>query len=363
MKVALVYDRVNKFGGAERVLLALHKIFPKAPLYTSVYNPKKAPWAKSFRIYTSFLQRLPFVNKAHELLAYLMPQAFEGFNFDKYDLVISVTSEAAKGILTKPQTRHICYCLTPTRYLWSGYDEYFQNTIFRILTKPLIIYLRWWDKIASKRPDAYIAISEEVRKRIKKYYGRESIVVYPPATLQDTRYKIQDTNDKGYFLVVSRISKFTSYKRIGIAVEAVTRLGVPLKVIGEGNFDSLKEKAGPKVEFVGKVTDEELIAYYKHCKALIFPGNEDFGLVMVEAQYFGKPVIAYRKGGALEIIQEGKTGEFFDTQSATSLIKVLKSFRVGRYNKRACIRNAERFRFKVFKRNFIEIVKYRIQKI
>src|SRR3990167_8750422 len=153
MKVALVYDRVNKWGGAERVLLALHKIFPDAPLYTSVYDERKAAWEKVFRVKTSFLQNFPFASENHEYYALLMPLAFESFSFDEYDLVISVTSEAAKGIITKPGTRHICYCLTPTRYLWSGYDEYFKNSFFRFISKPIILYLRLWDKKAAKRPD------------------------------------------------------------------------------------------------------------------------------------------------------------------------------------------------------------------
>jgi len=181
MKVAIVYDRVNKWGGAERVLLALHEMFPKAPLYTSVYDKKNAKWANVFpKIYTSFLQHIPFAKSNHELFAVLMPLAFESFNFDKYDLVISVTSEFAKGIITKQSTLHVCYCLTPTRYLWSGYEDYFRNKIFKILTKSIIIYLKEWDKMAAKRPDVMVAISSEVRNRIKKYYNRDSEIIFPP---------------------------------------------------------------------------------------------------------------------------------------------------------------------------------------
>jgi hypothetical protein len=183
MKVAIVYDRVNKWGGAERVLLTLHEMFPEAPLYTSVYDPKGAHWAKAFpKIYTSFLQKFFLAKSNHEFYALLLPMAFESFNFDKYDLVISVTSEAAKGIITKPGTRHICYCLTPTRYLWSGYEEYFENRILRFVTKPFVNYLRKWDEIVAQRPDEIIAISTAVQERIKKYYNRESKIVFPPAT-------------------------------------------------------------------------------------------------------------------------------------------------------------------------------------
>src|SRR3990167_9737624 len=166
MKVALVYDRVNKWGGAERVLLALHKIFPDAPLYTSVYDKDKAPWAKVFSVKTSFLQNFPFASGNHEYYAPLMPLAFESFTFDEYDLVISVTSEAAKGIITKPGTLHICYCLTPTRYLWSHFNLYFENPILKFISSPVASYLKTWDRIAAQRPDVMIAISDTVRKRI-----------------------------------------------------------------------------------------------------------------------------------------------------------------------------------------------------
>lgn len=345
MKVALVYDRINKWGGAERVLLALHELFPDAPLFTSVYNPKTAPWANVFDVKTSFLQHIPFIRSRHQLVPFLMPLAFESFSFDEYDLVISVTSEAAKGIITKPHTRHICICLTPTRYLWSGYTQYFTNPILKFLATPLVWYLRTWDRIAAQRPDKIIAISKEVKKRIEKYYQRDSRVVYPPLMLSAGRSGSQ----KGeYFLVVSRLSRFTSYKRVDIAIEATTKLGIPLKIIGEGDIEYYKKLAGPTVEFVGKVSDEELLSYYSQAHALIFPGLEDFGLVMLEAQAMGKPVIAFRGGGASEIIKEGETGEFFDRQTVGSLSEVLKSFDSSRYNKETCKRNAKRFSLEAF---------------
>ena len=184
LKIAVVYDRVNKWGGAERVLLTLHEMFPDAPLYTSVYDERSAPWAKVFpKVYTSFLQKIPFAKSNHEYLGWLMPMVFEQFDFGEYDLVISVTSEAAKGIITRPGTMHICYLLTPTRYLWSGYEGYFKNPFLRFFSKPVINYLRAWDKIAAMRPDKIIAISTEVRRRIKKYYGRDSEIVFPPCKI------------------------------------------------------------------------------------------------------------------------------------------------------------------------------------
>ena len=190
MKVALVYDRINKWGGAERVLLAFHRLFPDAPLYTSIYSRNGAPWADDFDIQPSFLQKIPRIQKSHEILAPLMPIVFETFSFDEFDVVISVTSEAAKGVITKPHTVHICYCLTPTRYLWSGYNDYFQDPFLRLASKPVISYLQWCDKAAAQRPDVYIAISKEVQSRISTYYHRDSTVIYPPVKISNLKSQI-----------------------------------------------------------------------------------------------------------------------------------------------------------------------------
>ena len=353
MKVALVYDRVNKWGGAERVLLALHKIFPTAPIFTSVYESRRAEWANKFIVKTSFLQKIPFARKSHEYLATFMPVAFESMIFDDYDVVISVTSEAAKGIMTKPETLHISICLTPTRYLWSGYKDYFKSKILKTVAAPAVRYLRQWDLFASSKADYIVAISKTVQNRIKRFYGRESVLIYPPLQLLSKSAK--NTKSHGYFLVVSR---FVSYKRIDIAIEAANKLKLPLKIVGSGaQWKKLKAMAGPTVEFIGHVSDKELINYYKHCKALIFPGLEDFGLTMVEAQSFGKPVIAYRGGGAEEIVIEGKTGEFFDEQTSESLVKTLKKFNKTRYNKNDCIENSMRFSFKNFKNEFLSFLR------
>jgi glycosyltransferase involved in cell wall biosynthesis len=359
MKVALVYDRVNKWGGAERVLLSLHKIFPQADLYTSVYN-EETKWAKIFKVHSSFLQNFPFAKKSHEIYPLLMPLAFESFNFEGYDLVISITSEAAKGIITGPETLHVCYLLTPTRYLWSGYQDYFRDPIIRYLTKPLIAYLRNWDLVASKRPDKIIAISTDVKKRIKKYYGIDSEIIFPP--IFETEDKEEKKSKRGdYYLVVSRL---VYYKRIDLAVKAFTKLGKPLKIVGTGGeIESLKKIAGPNIEFLGYLTDEELSVYYKNCRALVFPGKEDFGLVMAEAQNFGKPVIAFKGGGALDIIIKGKTGELFEKQTEESLSKALKLFESKRYNTNQSRENAKRFLFDNFKKQFLESLDKELNKI
>lgn len=351
MKTALVYDRINKFGGAERVLLALHEIFPDAPLFTSVYDPIAASWAKVFDVRTSFIQKLPLPKTAHEYYPFLMGPAFETFSFDGYDLVISVTHEFAKAIITKPQTKHICYCLTPTSYLWSGHDQYFSNKQFlKFISKPLIKYLRWYDKIICHRPDKYIAISETVQSRIQKYYGLDSEVIYPPVDL--ARGPLARQEDL-FFLIVSRL---VPNKRIDIAVEAFNKLKLPLKIIGSGRADeSLKKLAKNNIEFLGYLTDEEVKRYYERCRTVIIPGEEDFNIVAVEAQSFGKPVIAYRAGGVTETVIENKTGYFFNVPTPESLIRVVREFRDVRGED--CIKNARRFSKERFKKEFLEYVR------
>jgi len=348
MKVALVYDRVNKWGGAERVLLALHKMFPDAPLFTSVRSFEGSRWANDFEIKTSFLQSAAALRKYNELLAVFMPIAFERFSFDDYDLVISVTSEAAKGIITNTGTIHVCYCLTPTRYLWSGYEEYFKSPLIKFLSTGSIKYLRKWDLVASQRPDHMIAISSEVKNRIKKYYERDSEIIFPPLMLDVPKNIKKRKSD--YFLLVSRMSRFSNYKRVDLAIEAFNKNGLALKIIGGGPMmASLKKRSNRNIQFLGELTDEKLRYYYENCKALIFPGNEDFGLVMAEAQAFGKPVIAFKSGGALDIVIKGITGEFFQEQSAESINRVLERFDERLYNKADIIRNSERFSYKNFK--------------
>ncbi|MBI2442583.1 MAG: glycosyltransferase [Candidatus Levybacteria bacterium] len=353
MRVALVYDRVNKWGGAERILLALHELFPDAPLYTSVYNPLHASWAKVFTVKTSFLQSLHVARGSHEYFALAMPLAFESFDFSNYDVVISITSEAAKGILTPPRVKHISYCLTPTRYLWSGHDEYFRNPIVRFLAKPAVSYLRHWDTIAANRPDFFIAISQEVKGRIKKYYQKEASVIYPPLALPegDTKRK------KGkYFLVVSRM---VPYKRIDLAIKACNQLEIPLKIVGTGGqLSYLRKIAGPTVEFLGNLTDLELVEYYKGCQGLIFPGKEDFGLTILEAQKYGKPVIAFKAGGALETVRQGKTGLFFYPQTMKALMYTMQRFMKKKFDPKLCKKQAAQFSKERFKDEFLTAIGY-----
>lgn len=349
MNVALVYDRVNKYGGAERVLEALHEIWPDAPLYTAVYDPKGAPWAADFDVRPSFLQKIPFAVSHHEFFAWLTPLAFEQFSFDEYDLVLSVTSAEAKGIITKPTTLHVCYCLTPTRYLWSGREVYEETPGLSGLGLRLWgSTLRRWDKIAATRPDDYIAISQRVAKRIKKYYGRKSEIVYPP--VDTDRFTMNDKRlTKGsYYLAVSRM---VGYKRLDIVVEACNKLGLPLVVIGDGRQKSeLMNRAGATIRFVDNhLTDRQLVGYYQDCRAFIHGADEDFGMSLVEAQACGKPVIAYKHSAASEIVISGKTGILFETQSVRSLTQAIVQSRKKRFDSAACRNNALRFSKKTFK--------------
>ncbi len=353
MRVALVYDRVNKWGGAERILLALHELFPEASLFTSVYDQKGALWAKRFSIRTSFLQKVSLARRSHELFGVLMPIVFEQFSFDSYDLVISVTSEAAKGIIVKPQTKHICYCLTPTRYLWSGYEDYFSTSLFRLIASPAVSYLKRWEEVAISRPDIFVAISNEVKRRIKKYYHIDAQIIYPPLDSNENK-NILPVKERGYFLVVSRL---VAYKRIDLAVKACNERKLPLKIIGTGSeLGRLRAIAGPSITFLGSLTDEEVVSYYKGCRALLFPGKEDFGLTVLEAQQYGKPVIAYKAGGAIETVLEGKTGLFFYPQTIKALEKAIRRFERRRFRKEECQLQAARFSKALFKEQFLNLV-------
>lgn len=350
MKVAFVYDRVNKYGGAERVLEALHGIWPDAPLYTAVYDPKGAPWASRFDVRASFLQKIPFAASRHEFLPWLTPMAFEQFSFDEYDVVISVTSAEAKGIITKPHTLHVCYCLTPTRYLWSGRGFYEKTAGISGLGLQLWAQtLRHWDKIASARPDEYIAISHRVARRIRKYYGRPAPIIYPP--VNTVKFRPAKGAGRGeYYLAVSRL---VGYKRLDILVAAFTELGLPLVIIGTGHYKKeLMKNAGGTIRFVDRhLTDAELLLYYQNCRAFIHGADEDFGISMVEAQAVGKPVIAYRQSGAGEIVVAGKTGILFAGQTVRALVNAVEASRKKRFDPDACRKNALRFGKDEFQRN------------
>ncbi len=357
MKVALVYDRVNKFGGAERVLLELHKIFPEAPLYTLVYDAEKAAWANVFsKVIPSFLNAIPFFRSHHEILGPIAAMAFETFNFDNFDLVISVTSTDAKAIITKVPTTHVCICLTPTRYLWSGEKEYRNDWKMKLIPNFIKQYFRTVDLIISQRPDRYIAISAEVKRRITEYYHRDSSIIYP--CIDDKFYskeKPVSKADRGYYLLVSRL---VPYKKVDQAILSFNYTGLPLKIVGSGSeLEHLKNIANSNIQLIGSISDAELIDLYRHAKATIFPQEEDFGLVPLESQASGTPVIAYGKGGALETIEKDKTGYFYSQQTPESLTQAVLKFEASTFDYSDCVANASKFSSDHFQKNINSFLK------
>lgn len=342
MNVAIVHDWLNQMGGAERVLEALKEVFPEAPVFTSVYWPEAMPSAYgTWEIVTSFLDRMPGIHRHHQPYLPLYPLAFEAFDFSGFDVVISNKSGFCHGIITPPETLHLCYCLSPTRYLWD-YRRYAARErlgrVTTLLLAPILNYLRTWDRLAADRVDHFVAISREVQQRIAKFYRRDSIIVYPPV---DTDRIRPGAGHDDYFLIVSRL---VPYKRIDLAVRALSRLGLPLKIVGEGrDRKRLESLAGPTVEFLGAVDDEEVAGLFQRCAALIFPGVEDFGIAPLEAQAAGRPVIAYAAGGALDTVVEGVTGTFFHQPTPQSLEETVAGFDPDGYDPEQVRAHALRF--------------------
>lgn len=330
MRVALVHDDLVQWGGAERMLLGLSEIYPDAPIFTSIFDKGNLELVNKFknkRIITSFLQKFP--KKLYKVLLPLYPIAFEQFNFDEFDLVVSQSTRFAKSVITKPKTKHINYCHTPPRFLW---DQ----------TLPSFSYLRFFDQLAAKRVDYFIAGSQNARQRIRKIYKTDCPVVYPYVDLD--RFSRVESFDGGYFLVISRLNK---YKRVDLAIEACASLNYPLKVVGQGpdqkNLRGLAGKLNAKVEFLGAIPDNYVTQVLAGAKALIICGKEDFGIASLEAQALGKPVIAYKEGGVLETVSEGRTGYFFPIQITESLVDVLRTKDMSLIDPKACRENAQKF--------------------
>jgi glycosyltransferase involved in cell wall biosynthesis len=325
LKVALVHDYLNQYGGAERVLEELHALFPDAPVYTSMYWPEKmSPTIRGLDVRTSFMQRLPLVTRNHQPFLLLYPLAFESFDLSDFDVVISNSSAFCKGVMTAPGTLHICYCLTPMRWVWN-YHAYVERerlgAAARLVLPAAISQLRAWDVATAQNVDRFLAISRTVAARIRKYYRRDATVIYPPVNCD--AFALPSPRVEDYYLVVSRL---VPYKRIDLAVDAFTRLGIPLKIVGSGgrDFTALKARAGPSVEFVGRVSDADLKHLYASCRALVFPGEEAFGIAPLEANASGRPVIAYAGGGALDTVVDGRTGVLFEQQDVDCLIRAVR---------------------------------------
>ncbi|MBI3954591.1 glycosyltransferase [Candidatus Collierbacteria bacterium] len=344
MRVALVYDRVNKFGGAERLIQAIAKIYPKAPLYTLVCDQDQASWANNIKVIPTFFNKLKYFRSRHELLAPLAGLAFETHDLSSFDLVISITSAEAKAVLTKPETLHLCYLLTPTRYLWSHAQSYRKNSFSPFLFNQYIKWGRRADLVYAARPDHYLAISKTVKKRIKKYYQRKSTVIYPPVDLElFANSNFNQKKDKSYLLV----SRLVPYKNIDLVIKAFNHTDRQLIIAGTGReYSRLKRLANPsRIKFLSFISDVKLQALYRQARAVIFPQKEDFGLVPLEAQAAGCPVIAFQQGGATETVIAGKTGLFFAKPTVSSLNRALAMFESGRHQitSSLCLQNARKF--------------------
>ncbi len=370
-RVAIVYDRVNTFGGAERVLLNLHELYPDAPLYTSVFDPKGASWAKDWKVIPSFLQRFSWLRSRHQYLGLFMPLAFESFDFSQYELVISVTSEAGKGIITKPGTKHACYLLTPTRYLWNKSQEYERDfyagwhRVFLPLHRLAISYLRWWDYAAAQRPDLIIPISQAVKQRAQRYYKRKiGPVIYPPLNT-----KLFNTNARthqhihrhnfpfsSFYLCVARL---VPYKRIDLAIEACNKLKRNLVIVGTGSDeDHLRQLAGnsPHIAFIGYLTDDHLVEYYQQCTGLLFPGEEDFGLTVLEAMTMGKPTVTFSGSGHTELVLPNVTGVVFTDQHVDAVVQAIVRVEQQLWNTENIQHHAHQFNQAKWKQQWRSIV-------
>ncbi|MFA5777030.1 MAG: glycosyltransferase [Parcubacteria group bacterium] len=373
LKVAIVHDFLIQYGGAERVLEVIAEIFPEAPIYTLLYDQEKMgdKFAKK-EIRTSYLQKFPkFLRKRYQWLLPSFVVVPETFDLRDFDLVISSTGAWSKGIITRLNTVHISYLHSPMRFVWELSHGYIRGFFSRLL----LSYVRMWDKLASERPDYLIANSRYTQERIKKYYRRESLVIYPPAynsvilnemknpSVSNTGFNLNcsgsfvaATQDDKFFLIVSRLSP---YKKVDLAVEAFNKLGLPLVIIGEGKQKKYLEKiAKNNIKILGWASDKKLSEYYSNARAFIFPSDDDFGMTMVEAMSYDVPVIAYRKGGALEIVEEGKTGEFFDAQTPEVLADGVRRFieKENSYDKADIINRAKEFSKERFKRKLGEFI-------
>lgn len=364
MKIALVHDYLVQYGGAERVLEACTELWPYAPIYTILHDPEamRGKFAEK-RIYTSFLQRWPLARKHHRLFPPLMPLAIEQFDFRQYDVVLSDSSSYAKGILTRPETLHISYVHTPMRYAWDDCQKYTEDFGFPRIIKKLVPFfmnpIRLWDKASADRVDVLVANSEFVRRRIAKYYRKEATVIHPPVDFG--RFYVAPASERqDYFLMVGRL---IAYKRHDIAIEAFNRLKLPLKIIGRGpEYARLKALAGPTIEFLDRVPDEDLPRYYAECRAFVFPQEEDFGIVAQEAFASGRPVIAYRGGDIVEHLEEGVMGAFFNDQTVDSLVVALEKFRPESYTAEVIRSRVERFDKEQFKARIKDLVETSLAK-
>jgi glycosyltransferase involved in cell wall biosynthesis len=355
MKIALVHDYLAQDGGAERVLQAFHKVWPDAPIFVLFYDKKKIPEFADADIRQSFISKMPLGKKRYQWYLPWMPLATERHNLHDFDVVLSSTSAFAKGVLTRPDTLHISYCHTPTRYLWTETHEYIAdlkyNRIIKSLLPPLMHRLRLWDKMSVDRVDYFVANSGTVRNRIQKYYRRESDILYPPVDIGN--FSISE-NIQDYFLTGGRL---VPYKRFDLVVHVFNRLGWPLKIFGDGSErERLQKRAKPNIQFVGRISDEEKARLMKRAKAFIHPQVEDLGITPIESMAAGRPVIAYGVGGVTETVIPGQTGIFFHEQTWEALLNVLLDFNAHVWDAERIRKRAERFGVDAFSRRIEQYV-------
>jgi glycosyltransferase involved in cell wall biosynthesis len=346
-KIALVHDYFIQMGGAERVAEAMHDSFPSSPMYTTVALPQRLPHnLRTADIRTSLLQKLPAMERRFRHYFMLYPFAVENFDLSEYDLILSSSSGYAKGVHRRRNAIHVCYCHTPMRWVWR-YEDYVARERFGGLVRGMLPLIMWglkkWDLRASQQPNYYIANSRIVAERIKKIYGREAFVIPPPIDV-DRFQPSKEIDD--YYLVLSRLMP---YKRIDLAIEACNRLDRRLLIVGDGpDRERLEKVAGPRTEFLGRLPDRLVNYYTSRCRALLFPGEEDFGMSPLEANAAGRPVIAYRAGGATETVDEGVTGIFFDQPNSRALAAAIDQFESLSWDQAALRRHAEKFDRNVF---------------
>ena len=359
MKIAIVHDYLNQYGGAERVIEVMHEIFPEAPVFTSIYQPENMPDSfKKMDIRVTFMQKFPFLDRFYKKYFMLYPIAMKSLKVKDFDLIISSSSSFAKGVRKRKNAVHVCYCYTPTRFVWY-YNSYikkenFSKIISTFLLPLFIKSLKKWDLKAVEGVDKFIAISNHIKNKIKACYKRDSEVIYPPVDFEKFKINEASKERESYFLVVSRLN---AYKNIDMAINACKKINQNLKIIGTGLYlKELKKITGDskKIEFLGRVSDEELSSYYSGCRALIFPGEEDFGISPLEAQASGRPVIAYAKGGALETIIDGETGIFFKEDNEDSLSESISDFisMENNFIPEVIRKHALKFEKEVFKKSF-----------
>ena len=363
-RIAIVHEWLGPYGGSEQVVVGILNTFPRADLYALVHDPRKLRGTplEGVSVRTSFIQSLPKSKDKYRAYLPLMPLAVEQFDLRPYDIVISSNHAVAKGVLTRADQLHVSYVYTPVRYAWDLYHDYLTESGIRWglktwLARPTLHYIRLWDAVAANRVDAYLTLSHYVARRIWRTYRRQARVVYPPAAVG--RYR-PDMPRENFFVSVSR---FAPYKRMGLIVEAFTRMNKPLVVIGEGSeFEKARRLAGPSVKLLGYQPDEIVTNYLQRARGFVFAAEEDFGIVPVEAQAAGCPVIAYGKGGVLETVvgwpAPDATGVFFDAQTPEAIEGAIKTFEAHEddFNSETCRRNAERFGRERFQQEFRAIV-------